>query len=383
MQEFVHTFSMVRSLSEQEHQNFKCTYGSKYFFNSDKKKSNKGKKNLKFVLSKYADDGLKVEVRKRKYEDRNNDPLRREYKATIIITPHKLLSPGKQMGKLTNIADIQAASSQLINIISKIEKDSGVNLWKEAELRRVDITKDVTTPSDLYSAEIIKASKQAVRKCGYDIFRPEKSEGYNPEWPIEDSALFYSHSQEVAAKIYNKLHDLEEAERKEYSGFGLIRFELTLKQKRLIDLYNIGEVLLPDGLSGLLCKITEDGSMLLDKYIAQTLFPGAMVSRNVLRKHLKLTNKGKKNRTEEMLKYSSWVTKVPPECYTLCGTESEIRTRKRWFEEASVSPVCVRNRCPYIPSFSDLLNGVVDQYFLDLALDVTKKKKAELDYWTV
>ena len=380
MQEFIHTFSMKRCFSEQEHQNFKSTYGSKYFFNGGKKKA---KRKLKFVMSKYADNGLKVEIKKRKYEEIKYDSLSRQYKATIIITPHKLLTPGKQMGKLTNSTDIQAACKRLINIFSEIQDESGVDLWQDAELHRIDITKDVRTPSDLYSAEIIRASKQAVYRCGYTVFKPEESKDYNPEWPIEDSALFYNHSQEVEAKIYNKLHDLGEVEQKKYSRFGLIRFELTLKKKRLKELYSIGEVLLPDGLSDLLCKITEDGSMLLDKYMVQALFPGAMLSESVLKKYIKLTNGGKKDRIKEMQKYSSWVTKAPPELYNVGLTPAQIAKRKEWFKALSVSPIYVDNKCPYIPSFSDLLNGTVDQNLLNFAWIATKRKRAELDYWNV
>lgn len=380
MQEFIHTFSMKRCFSEQEHQNFKSTYGSKYFFNGGKKKA---KRKLKFVMSKYADNGLKVEVKRRKYKEIKYDSLSRQYKATIIITPHKLLTPGKQMGKLTNSTDIQAACKRLINIFSEIQDESGVDLWQDAELHRIDITKDVRTPSDLYSAEIIRASKQAVYRCGYTVFKPEESKDYNPEWPIEDSALFYNHSQEVEAKIYNKLHDLGEVEQKKYSGFGLIRFELTLKKKRLKELYSIGEVLLPDGLSDLLCKITEDGSMLLDKYMVQAMFPGAMLSESVLKKYIKLTNGGKKDRIKEMQKYSSWVTKAPPELYNVGLTPAQIAKRKEWFKALSVSPIYVDNKCPYIPSFSDLLNGTVDQNLLNFAWIATKRKRAELDYWNV
>ena len=72
MQEFIHTFSMKRCFSEQEHQNFKSTYGSKYFFNGGKKKA---KRKPKFVMSKYADNGLKVEVKRRKYEEIKYDSL--------------------------------------------------------------------------------------------------------------------------------------------------------------------------------------------------------------------------------------------------------------------------------------------------------------------
>ena len=158
MNEFIHTFSVTRCFSEQEYMDFKNAYGLKFFYNSDKHR---------FVLSKYADNGIRVEIIKREDKERKYDSLHRKYKATIIITPHKLLTPGKHMGKLTSGSDIEAACKQLESIISVIENESGLNLWQDVKLRRVDITKDVVTPSDLYSAEIIKASKQAVYKNGY------------------------------------------------------------------------------------------------------------------------------------------------------------------------------------------------------------------------
>ncbi len=378
MHEFIHTFSMTRFFSEQERITFKNLYGSNFFFNSDKNK---------FVLNKYTDDGLRVEITESSYKDRHyHDPLNRKYKAKIIITPHKLLHPGKQMGKLTSNTDIQAACVLLTNIFSEIQNESGVNLWQDAKLRRVDISKDIITPSDLYSVEIIKASKQAVHKCGYKVFKPEESKGYNPEWALEDSALFHNHSQKVAAKIYNKLHDLDETEQKEYSGLGLIRFELTLKRNRLKDPYRIDEVLLPDELTGLLCKITKDGNMLLDKYMVQTLYPGAMLSHSVLKKYLKLQNGRKEKRTKSMQEYSSWVTKMPPKLCDIGLIPAQITNRKESFKALSVSPVYVDNKCPFIPSFSDMLNGTVDQKLLNFAWIATRrkregKKRNELIYW--
>ena len=81
MNEFIHTFSVIRCFSEQEHTAFKNTYGLKFFYNSDKHR---------FVMSKYADNGLRVEVKKRKDKEQKCDPLHRKYKIEIIITPHKL-----------------------------------------------------------------------------------------------------------------------------------------------------------------------------------------------------------------------------------------------------------------------------------------------------
>lgn len=374
MSEFIHTFSVIRYFSKQEHTDFKSTYGSNYFFNSGKHR---------FVLSKYADNGLRVEIIKRDEKERIYDPLHRKYKAKIIITPHKLLAPGKQMGKLTSDSDIEAACKQLESIISEIENESGVNLWQDVKLRRVDIAKDVVTPSDLYSAEIIKASKQAVYKSGYKVFKPQESESYDPEWPIEDSALFYNHSQEIEAKIYNKLHDLDETERKEYAKYGLVRFELSLKHARLRALYDIGDTLSLGELPSLLCRITDDGATLLDKYIVQTLYPGAMLSRSVLRKYLHLKYDGKEKRIEKMLGYSSWVTKMPPEYYNLYGTEFQIANRRSYFKALSLSPIYVSGKCPYIPSFSDLLNGTVDQWLLNFARLATERKRKELTYWNL
>lgn len=372
MNEFIHTFDVTRPFSEREHMDFSITYGSKYFYNSDKRK---------YVMSKYADNGMRIEVMKRKDKERNYDPQHRKYKVRIIITPHKLLAPAKQMRKLTSRSEIEAACKRLDSILYDIRTESGVDLWQNAKLRRIDVTKDVVTPSDLYSAEIIKASKKALCKCGYKVFEPQKIEDYNPEWPMEDSSLFYNHSQEVEAKIYNKLHDLDETEQKEYDKHGLIRFELSLKRARLKKLYDIGDTLSLGELPGLLCRITDDGAMFLDKYIVQALHPGAMLSRSVLKKYLRSKYGGKKERVRKMLEYSAWVTKQPPEDHKAYGTESKIANRRSCFQALSLSPVYVSSKCPYIPSFSDLLNGTADQKLRNFAWQATKSKCKELTYW--
>ena len=168
---------------------------------------------------------------------------------------------------------------------------------------------------------------------------------------------------------------------KEYAKYGLVRFELTLKRTRLRELYGIGDTLSLDELPGLLCKITDDGTMLLDKYIVQTLYSGAMLSRSVLKKYLHFEYGSKKERIEKMLGYSSWVTQLPPDYYSFYGTDSQIANRQEHFQALSLSPVYVNSKCPYIPSFSDLLNGTVNQRLLNFARQATKHKRKDLTYW--
>lgn len=50
-------------------------------------------------------------------------------------------------------------------------------------------------------------------------------------------------------------------------------------------------------------------------------------------------------------------------------------------ELLSLSPVYVNGQCPYIPSFSDMLNGTVDQRLLNFAWQATKHRRTELTYW--
>ena len=146
-------------------------------------------------------------------------------------------------------------------------------------------------------------------------------------------------------------------------------------------MYDIGDTLSLDELLDLLCRITDDGAMLLNKYIVQTLFPGAMLSRSVMKKFLHLKYDGKEKRIEKMLEYSSWVTIMPPDYYEAYGTESKIANRKNCFKALSVSPIYVSGKCPYVPSFSDLLDGTVDQRLLNFAWNATKRKRKELTYW--
>lgn len=161
----------------------------------------------------------------------------------------------------------------------------------------------------------------------------------------------------------------------------MVRFELTLKHARLKELYGIGDTLALKELPDLLCQVTDDGPMLLDKYIVQTLFPGAMLSLCVLKRYLRRENGSKEHRTKKMLDYSKWVTKMSPDCCNLYGTSTQISNRKDHFQALSLSPVYVNGECPYIPSFSDMLNGTVDQRLLNFAWQATKYKQKDLTYW--
>ena len=110
-----------------------------------------------------------------------------------------------------------------------------------------------------------------------------------------------------------------------------------------------------------------------------------MVSRGVMKRYFeRKRKKGQWSRTaKRMLKFSDWITHTDPEIL-----HSEEDADPLWdgflldrFETIGLSPVHVDKRCPYIPSFSDMLDGAVDKKLLRLAKEVAKRKREEVKYW--
>lgn len=66
----------------------------------------------------------------------------------MIIPPAKLIYPGRVMAKLYTVEEYELAFKKLDAILREIKLYSGVSLWKEAKIQRVDITKDIATESD-------------------------------------------------------------------------------------------------------------------------------------------------------------------------------------------------------------------------------------------
>ena len=157
---YIHTLSMIRFVEKDEIDALKTSYKKHFLYIREKGI---------LVLNAFLDHGLRVEISPiptasgvRRFNE--NHP---RYKAELFITPAKLLDPGINLGGLTSRIDISDACYHLERIMASIENESGINLMTGAVLSRVDVTKDVIMPSDLYSRELIRAAKKSINKHGF------------------------------------------------------------------------------------------------------------------------------------------------------------------------------------------------------------------------
>lgn len=194
MKEFIHTFGCVTYLTKPQFERMKESYTEKELFCCN---------NEKWVFSGYADNGFRMEIIFTPYIEKLKHKRHEDYKAEWIVTPAKLLYPGESMRKLFAPEQYEAACTMLADILKEIKERSGVDLMYDAKLRRVDVTKDIPTPSEEYSLEVIRLAKIALSQYGYHLFDTANIEDKKEEWKDENAVFFHNDNQEVQAKIYN------------------------------------------------------------------------------------------------------------------------------------------------------------------------------------
>lgn len=376
MNEFVHTFSVKRLIAKEEHASLFGGKQSLFFWNKIK--------NI-WVLKGHEGSGLRAEIRPLK----NKDPLRSfnsehpQYEIEIIVTLAKLLNPDTNLGGLTTKDEIELACKNLGILVKGIEEISKVDLFQRAKLYRVDLTKDIITPNDLYTHEIVRAAKKSINRYGYEGYDPRQHLDYTFTWKDEDSMMFKS--KKVWGKLYNKRRDLSlnkcQSEIEKLGDYGLLRFEISILRDILRDDYSAKGYITLETLPQILYALTADGNMLLDKYLVKTFYKGAMLSKSILKRRLKC-EKGLWSKTiDSMIDFSDWVTLMKPEDLTYYDIPVGISIAISRFLNLNLSPVQVSKLCPYIPSFSDMLNGTIDDGLLNFARRETYRKRKELVYW--
>ena len=339
MNEFTHTFSAVTYLSAEERDKFLLVYSDDIFFNGKEKE---------WIFHKYTENGLRIYITNCNPKERKYDKEHRAYKAELIVTPAKLIYPDMGMKKLYTAEEYALAIEKLKEILHEIQSKTKINLWMNAKLKRVDLSKDIETESDEYSMEVIRLSKLALYKTGYHLWVPKKEDIERTGWAEEDSAMFYNHNQEVQAKIYNKLRDFKNIV--DVSDMkGLLRFELSLKRNflknsGLIQKGNTPFEILPEVFSCILNGAEE----LMQTYIVGALWSGNFLSKKLQTKYIKRHCKTKEGKMEKMLKYRD-------ECRGgILVTGGKVLD---YFEEIELSPLCTNKGFSYIPSFARLLSG--------------------------
>ena len=340
MNEFIHTFSAVTHLSLTEKDNLTLAYYEDIFFYGEEKI---------FVFHKYAENGLRVHIEFASSNEKKYDKEHRAYKVELIVTPAKLIYPNGGMKKLLKAEEYALAMERLKAILQEIKNKSGIDLWSETKLKRIDLTKDIETESDEYSREVIRLSKLALHKTGYHLWLPSREEIEKTGWAEEDSTMFYNYNQEVQAKIYNKLADFKNIGVDISDMKGLVRFELSLKKNFLKNSGLIQKGNTPfDALGEIFTYILNGAEELMQTHVVSPLWGGIFLSRRLQKKYIKRYYKSKRGKIEKMLKYRD-------KCRGgIVVTEGKVLD---YFEEIGISPICTNQRFPYIPSFACLLAG--------------------------
>lgn len=347
MNEFIHTFSFTTHLFSWEKDRIACAYREHFFYNSQEQV---------LVLSKYADRGVRLHIRFNPFAEMKYDKQHRSCKMEIIVTPAKLLHNGEVMCKLLSQEEYTDACGELENIIQEIEATSGVKIWKEVKIKRIDITKDIVTPSERHSDEIIRLAKKAMIRTGYHIWKPTELDIIQSGYEEKDSILFYNHNQGVKSKIYNKAVDLRIRNSNFGSEHGLLRFEVSilrkcLKENRMIE----GDYIEIYDVKKLLTDVLCISEALLKSYTVDSFLDGAMLSKKRQKKVIARYCSHKSGRYERMIAYRDACNKGKE---SIGIVDPKRRERiARHYAALHLSPIYTLPEFTFIPSFSDLLDG--------------------------
>ena len=361
MNEFIHTFSGVTYLTLPQFYRMRASYNKKDLF---------CRQNEKWVLARYADRGFRMEIVFTPCIEKQKRKKHEIYKAVWIVTPAKLLYPGEPMKKLFTPEEYRTACTLLADIFQEIQKTSGVNFLYESKLYRVDVTKDITTPSETFSQEVIRLAKIAISRYGYYLLDPDTLEEKKEEWKDENGVFFHNDNQEVQAKIYNKEEDLRIHGYDTDHSTGLLRFELALKRTFLREKEYLREKYiviedLPDILSNILAQAPD----LMQKHITDPLWNGAMVSKDIQKKFIRkyCDYKTDSAKYKKMIAYRKACNRVKN-----IGKVKDNPTVKRYFADMKISPLCCSDEMGYIPAFADLLNEREDMGIREFVEDLRR-----------
>ena len=296
----------------------------------------------------------------------------------------KLLDPNRNLGGITNKNEIEDACKKWNEIIRNIEKTSGVNLLDKAVLCWIALKKDVVTPNDFYTHEIIELSRYAFDEYGY---RKRNLLGSGNLSDCEVGENVITIYRNVSYTIRNKKHDLSvnkcQSKVNMLEERGLLSFELSLPDYILMDEYFCPQYITPDLLPKLLYQFTVKRNMLFNKYFGNAFYDGAIMSSNVLKKYLIANYKKSlgKETIDGMIAFSNLIRNRKLSILGHRFTRNQISSQIAEFEEMKLSPVSASKQCPYTPSFSNMINDTVEEEMLAFALQVAGHKHGELVYW--
>lgn len=370
MKIFIHTFSISVNITREE---YRKVISYKWM---PLKKSYTGEEYISSV-TKFCDSGLRIQIKKRNEQEICYDKGHRPLRMDLIVTPYKLLHPGKCLGAITDLDELRKALKELSTLVDKIEKETGIVIDRNYKIQRVDITCDVVTPSDVYSREIIAASKTADLPYGYLKCEATDEQVEEYGWEREDCSLYYNKNQSLFAKIYDKKKNIQGTD--EYADLqkkGLIRYELELtrkflKQKGLLE---------QDDLTKCLMSVMNSAEELFKKYFVDNLYKMPAFSLKVLDQYLDMKFAGKVKTIEKLKGFCRAAYRCKKQRMTFDATQCGMSDKAfdnccKKLEDINISPIPAEADCPYIPSIEDLLEGVVENKLLWFADRHTRGKE--------
>ena len=173
MKEFIHTFGLQTVISEPQKKALEDAFSQSSYYNHTDEV---------FVLSKYVNQGVRIEIKYRTAKEKRYEKKHRDFNVRIMVTPAKLLYLEQPMSRLYSAREYMRACQKLQYIIKEIRCESGVDLWDEVKIKRIDVTKDVETESARYSQTVIHMAKKALCKTGYHIWIPTSEDICKRGW---------------------------------------------------------------------------------------------------------------------------------------------------------------------------------------------------------
>ena len=362
---FVHTFSLIekyRSVDE-----IRALWTA---YNCHNLESKTG-----FQINEYVNQGVRLCIRYLCPERKHYEKY--EVEVEIIVTPYKLINNDKALGYLKEIREYKKALYRFYEIINKIQAETGVDL-KNAKIIRIDVTRDVITPSSEYTKEIIRTIK--IQRLPYGYHAMDGEIATRNQWNPENAFCYWNKNQNVSVKVYDKVQNLQDyknEEWKELKGKGILRFEVTLEKKSLKKIGDDNTELVQ-----LIEMVLECAEQIYDEHVVLPLDTGVMLSEDVLCKYLdrKISQRRKKEKMWEcILRCQKEKKNAGILDDSFMGTEK--RTEKVWeyFQKLEVSPIPLKAEFAYIPSVSQLLYGENEESkkIQKFAVKHTRRK----EYW--
>lgn len=366
---FIHTFSLETILTFIEAERIWKTY------NMDNLKNN----NDEFCVMKFAKNGLRIYFKYRTEKEIQYDKEHAEVKVEWIVTPYKVLHDGQPMGEITSLEEMKQVLIRLTQIFEQIEKETNTFFTKKLKMRRIDLTRDIPTPSTIYSREIISVCKATQLPYGYDFWIMTEKQKIENNWKKEVACLYKNKSRGINGKIYDKNQNLQDfghypVETRQYKG--LLRFEISLSRKCL----KKQGLLEPGSSETSLFRVMEQASSLFDTYLVEIFDNGSMLSRSLLVKFIEKQFPTKIKKRINMLDLNRF--------YNICrkkdlefnptdfpGSIKKLRNIRKAYKEIHLSPISLSDDCPYIPSFREMFYGIQTNTFSNFAKKHTRGKE--------